>query len=61
MEYYSAIKKWNTAIYSNVDGSRGYHTKGNKSDRELLHEILCITSMWKLKNNTNEFIDKTDL
>ena len=34
MEYYSAIKKWNNAICSNMDGPRDYHTKWSKSERE---------------------------
>ena len=49
MEYYSVIKKeWNTAICSNMDGPRGYHTKWSKSDRErqISHDI---TYMWNLK------------
>ena len=33
-EYYSVIKnEWNV-IYSNMDGSRDYHTKWSKSERE---------------------------
>ena len=27
MEYYSAIKRQTNAIYSNMDGSRDFHTK----------------------------------
>ena len=27
-------KEWNNAICSNMDGSRDYHTKWSKSDRE---------------------------
>ena len=27
-------KEWNTAICSNMDGPRDYHTKWHKSDRE---------------------------
>ena len=35
MKYYSAIKKeWNTAICSNMDGPRDYHTKWSESERE---------------------------
>ena len=34
MEYYSAIKEWNNAICSNMDGPRDYHTKWSKSERE---------------------------
>ena len=34
MECYSAIKKPNNAIFSNMDGPGAYHTKWSKSDRE---------------------------
>ena len=51
MEYYSAIKK-NTAICSNMDGSRDYHAKWSRSDKET--RILSdVTYMWNLKYNTN--------
>ena len=33
MEYYSAIKKWNNAICSNMDGPRDHHTNWSKSDK----------------------------
>ena len=47
------------AICSNMDGPREYHTKWSKPDRE--RQILCdIAYMWNLKNNTNEFIYKTE-
>ena len=53
MEYYSAIKKRNLAIYNNVDGTRGYYAKPNKSIREgqLLYDF---THMWKLRNNMED-------
>ena len=52
-------KEWNIAICSNMDGSRGYHTKWSKSDREK--QILYdITYMQNLKENTNESIYKTE-
>ena len=34
MEYYSAMKRKNSAICSNMDGPRNYHTKCSKSERE---------------------------
>ena len=37
--YYSAIKRRNNAIFSNVDGLRGYPTKWNKSGRDKYHMI----------------------
>ena len=56
MEYYSAIKEWNNASCSNMDGPRDYHTQWSKSDRE--RQILYgITYMWNLKY-TNEQIYK---
>ena len=57
VEYYSAIKGKNTAICSNMDGSRDCHSEWNKSDteRQISHDIAY---MWTLKNGTNEFILK---
>ena len=41
-------KEWNSAICSNMDGPRDYHTEWNKLDREW--KIPCdITYMWNLK------------
>ena len=41
MEYYSIIKKWNNAIFSNMDGPRDYHTKTEKEEyhTSLIHAI----------------------
>ena len=39
-----------------MDGSREYHTKWSKSDKDKYY----ITFMWNLKNNTNESIYKTE-
>ena len=60
MAYNSAIKKeQNNAICSHVDGTRDYHTKWSKSEREK--QILYdITYMWNLKYDTNELISKTE-
>lgn len=42
-------KEWNTAIYDNLDGTRGYYPKWNKSDREW--QILYdFTYMCNIKN-----------
>ena len=57
MEYYSAIKKNETAICSNMDGPRDYHTKWSKSERQIPDDI---TYMWNLKYNTNEHIYETE-
>ena len=60
MEDYSGIKKeWNTAICSNMDGHRDYHTEWSKTHRER-QMLYDITYMWNFKNNTNEFINKTE-
>ena len=41
-------KKWNDAIYSNMDGPRDYHSEWSKSDRggQILYDIAY---MWNLK------------
>ena len=49
-------KEWNNAICSNMDGSRNYHTKWQKAERQILYEI---TYVWNLKYDTNELIYKT--
>ena len=45
-----------------MDGPRDYHTEWNKSDRER-QTSYDITYMWNLKkkNETNEFIYKTEI
>ena len=62
MEYYSAInKEWNNVICCNMYGPRdSLHTKWSKPDREK--QISYDTAyMWNLKkNDTNEFIYKTE-
>ena len=48
VEYYSATKKQNNAICSNMNGPRDYHTNWSKSDREkqISYDIiLCICGM----------------
>ena len=32
-------KEWNNVIYSNMDATRDYHTKWNKSERDKYHMI----------------------
>ena len=41
-----------------MDGPRDYHTKWNKSDRE--RQILYVTYMWNVKNDTSELLYKTE-
>ena len=58
MEYYLAIKKkWNLAICNNMDGSREYNAKWNKSVREkqIPYDFIHV---WNLRNKTNEQIKK---
>ena len=50
MEYFSAIKRWNNAIFSNRDGLSDYHAQRNKSDRErqISRDVIY---MWKVKKS----------
>ena len=56
MEYYSAIKSENNAIYSNMDAIRGYHSKYSKSERErqIPYDIIFV---WNLKYGNLGFVD----
>ena len=49
----------NNDICSNEDEIRGYHTKGNESERER-QLPYDITYTWNLKYSTNEPISKTE-
>ena len=44
---------WNDVICDNMNESRGYSAKGNKSDRErqILYDFIY---MWNLVNKTND-------
>ena len=42
-----------------MDGSRDYHTKWSKLDREI-QIPYDITYLWNLKNDTSELIFKTE-
>ena len=47
IEYYSAIKKkWNNAIFCNMDGPRDYYTKWNKAERkrQIPYDINYVES-----------------
>ena len=52
-------KEENNAICSNMDATRDYHIKWNKSERErqIPHDI---TYVWNLKYGTNEPIYRTE-
>ena len=43
-------KGWNNIICSNMNGPRNYHTKGNKSDKEI--KIYDTAYMQNLKKKT---------
>ena len=53
-------KEWNDVICSNMDGSRDYHTKWSKLERErqISHEII---HMWIPKCDTNQRIYETEI
>ena len=51
-------KEWNHAICNNMDATRDYYTKWNKSERERWIPY-DITYMWNLKYDTNEPIYET--
>ena len=48
MEYYVTVKKNETAVFSNMDEPRDYHTKFSKSYRER-QITYGIAFMWNLK------------
>ena len=53
IELYSAMKKKNNAICSNMDATRASHIKWSKSKRER-QISYAITYMWNLKYGTKE-------
>ena len=57
MEYYSAIRKNEIMLFSNMDELRDYYSKWSKSDRE--RQIpYDITYMWNIKYDANELVYK---
>ena len=52
-------EEWANAIFSNVDGLRGYHTKQSnaKRERQIPYDIIYT---WKIKHDTNEPICKIE-
>ena len=59
MECHSAIKKkeQNNCVCRNMDRPRDSHTEWGQTETQTPNDI---TYMWNLKNNTNEFIYKTE-
>ena len=58
MGYYSAMQnEWNNAIHSNMNGTRDYHIKWSKSDREgqIPYDIIY---KWNLKNDQTDLFTK---
>ena len=59
MEYYSAIKRNDNTIYSNMGGTRDSHTEWNKSERE--RQIpYDFTYNWNLIYRTNEHFHRKE-
>ena len=54
-------KEWKTAICSNMDVPRDYHTKWSMSDRERQVYDINYTQNLKKKNDTNECTYKTEI
>ena len=54
MEYYSAIKKSENAICSNMDGPRDYHAEWRET--EIVNDIPNMRNL--KRNDTNEHIYK---
>ena len=44
-------KERNFVICNNVDGTRGYYAKRNKSEKDKYH---IISPMWNLRSKTDE-------
>ena len=61
--FLSHKKEWNYAICSNMDGSRNYHTKWTKPDRErqISYDVTYMWNLKKKKKDTNELIYKTEI
>ena len=66
MEYYSIIKKWNNAIFSNMDGPRDCHTNWSQLDRgrETLYGIPYMRNLkkwykWTYKTETHRLREGT--
>ena len=51
--YLNHKNEWNNVICSNMDGTRDFHIKWSKSEREW-QIPYCTTYMWNLKDDMNE-------
>ena len=51
-------REWNHAICHNMGGSRGYHTKWSKSEKDIISYDSAY--MQNLKYDTSELIYKTE-
>ena len=52
-DYYS-FKKWNFAIYSNMDGLGRHYAKWDKSDGKTNTVLYHLMFVWYIKNTTSE-------
>ena len=59
MEYYLAIKRNDTSIFSNMDGPRNYHAKWSQPYNET-PTSNAFTDTWNLKTGQNELPCRTD-
>ena len=49
MEYYSAIKNWNNAIFSNMNATKDYHAKWSHKEKDNYHcyHSYVESNMWQ--------------
>ena len=50
-------KEWNTAIFNNVHGLRGYYIIWKKSEKDKYHGLSLICIILKTKQNKHRLID----
>ena len=53
MKYYSVIKRWSNAIWSNMDRFRDFHTSKSDVKRQVPYDIAYV---WNLKNKEYKWI-----
>lgn len=61
MEYFSAIKTWNLAVYDNMDGTWKYYVKWSKSDKEkqILYYFTHKRNIINKQKIQNKWTNKT--